>query len=138
MSNQYEALVQAKLREAAQDQRIQPWKLSVNTEAPVPSEEWVKVNLPQTRETKVDARANLFPVGILPVGGVDVRTNAFPVGILPVGGGVDVRTNAFPVGILPVGGVDVRTNAFPIGILPVGGGVDVRTNAFPIGILPVG
>ncbi|KAI1361535.1 hypothetical protein F5Y08DRAFT_314433 [Xylaria arbuscula] len=137
MPNQYETFVQAKLHEAAQDKRVQPWKLSVDTQQPVPSEEWVSVNSPQTKEVAVDARANLFPVGILPVGGVDVRTNAFPVGILPVGG-VDVRTNAFPVGILPVGGVDVRTNAFPIGILPVGGGVDVRTNAFPIGILPVG
>ncbi|KAK5625798.1 hypothetical protein RRF57_001514 [Xylaria bambusicola] len=136
MHNQYEALVQAKLDEATQDKRAQPWKLSVNIQAAVPSEEWVKVNPTRAAESTVDARANLFPVGILPVGGVDVRTNAFPVGILPVGG-VDVRTNAFPVGILPVGGVDVRTNAFPVGILPVGG-VDVRTNAFPIGILPVG
>ncbi|KAI1305093.1 hypothetical protein F5Y03DRAFT_163864 [Xylaria venustula] len=120
MPNQYEALVAAKLHQSAQDSRIQPWKLSVNTKAPAPPEEWVKVNLPRVSESGVDARANLFPIGVLPVGGIDVRTNAFPVGILPVGG-VDVRTNAFPVGILPVGGgVDVRTNAFPIGILPVG------------------
>ncbi|KAI0908004.1 hypothetical protein F4824DRAFT_456366 [Ustulina deusta] len=85
MANQYEALVQAKLRQAAQDQRIQPWKLSVNTQAPVPSEEWINVELQHKGESDVDARANLFPVGILPVGGVDVRTNAFPIGILPVG-----------------------------------------------------
>ena len=120
MPNQYESFIQAKLHEAAQDRRMQPWKLSVDTQQPAPSEEWVSVNAQQTTQAAVDARANLFPVGVLPVGGIDVRTNAFPVGILPVGG-VDIRTNAFPVGILPVGGgVDVRTNAFPIGILPVG------------------
>ncbi|KAI3318884.1 hypothetical protein HD806DRAFT_511225 [Xylariaceae sp. AK1471] len=111
MSNQYEALVQAMLSQAAQDQRAQPWKHSVNTQAPISQEEWVEVNPSPTSENpKPDVRTNVFPIG-----DVDVRANAFPIG------SIDVRSNAFPMGE-----VKVLTNAFPVG------DVNVLTNAFPI------
>ncbi|KAI1075672.1 hypothetical protein F5B20DRAFT_558956 [Whalleya microplaca] len=109
MSNHYEALAKAVVKQAAHDTRAQPWKTNIDTRAPASTEEWIEINRTGHR-CEVDVRTNAFPNGR-----VDARANLFPMGA------IDVRSNASPMEE-----VNVLTHAFPVG------DVNVMTNSFPI------
>ncbi|KAI0153295.1 hypothetical protein GGR57DRAFT_503033 [Xylariaceae sp. FL1272] len=129
MSNQFEAIMQAKLLLTIQDERAQPWKLSVDTRASFDSEEWISIDNSPATEQKPDARTQAFPIGEVEQsadGHFGVLTNAFPIG------NINAMTNAFPVGhvnamtnAFPVGDVNAMTNLFPTG------NINVMTNSFP-------
>ncbi|KAK9797884.1 hypothetical protein SCARD494_03056 [Seiridium cardinale] len=98
MSNLYQAFTNNIIAQAVQDQRIRPWKSSVNTRSPIPKEEWVTVCAPPPDQPGFGVRSIA-----LPVAETDARTNSFPMGEL------NALTNVFPMG-----NVTVLTNASPV------------------------